>query len=82
MTDVVVECRGLTRVYQEEAVPVHALRGVDFTVERGEFVVIAGAFDGEMAMPATPFAIRSCTSGRAGWCPRATWGLSRTPCSP
>jgi putative ABC transport system ATP-binding protein len=42
MSEVVVECRGVTRVYQQEAVPVHALRGVDFTVQRGEFVSLSG----------------------------------------
>jgi putative ABC transport system ATP-binding protein len=42
MSEVVVECRGITRVYQEESVPVHALRGVDFEVRRGEFVSLSG----------------------------------------
>lgn len=42
MSKVVVECRGVTRVYQDEAVPVHALRGVDLTVQRGEFVSLSG----------------------------------------
>ena len=32
MSGEVVMARGLTRVYQEEAVPVHALRGVDFSL--------------------------------------------------
>ena len=38
----VVECRGVTRVYQDEAVPVHALRGVDLQVRHGEFVSLSG----------------------------------------
>ena len=42
MSDPVVECRGVTRVYQEESVPVHALRGVDFDIRRGEFVSLSG----------------------------------------
>lgn len=42
MSDVVVECRGVTRVYQDDSVPVHALRGVDFEVRRGEFVSLSG----------------------------------------
>jgi putative ABC transport system ATP-binding protein len=42
MNDVVVEVRGATRTYSGEAVPVHALRGVDLTVHRGEFVSLAG----------------------------------------
>ena len=42
MTDRVVECRGVSRIYEEEAVPVHALRGVDFELESGEWVSLAG----------------------------------------
>ncbi len=42
MSDVVVSCEGVSRTYQEEAVPVQALRSVDFTVSRGEFVSLAG----------------------------------------
>ncbi|MFX3657710.1 MAG: ABC transporter ATP-binding protein [bacterium] len=42
MNDVVVRCRGLSRVYQDDSVPVHALRGVDFEVRRGEFVSLSG----------------------------------------
>ena len=42
MSETVVSCRGLTRVYQDDAVPVKALAGVDFDVVRGEFVSLAG----------------------------------------
>jgi putative ABC transport system ATP-binding protein len=42
MSDVVVRCSGVTRTYQDNAVPVVALQGVDFVVERGEFVSLAG----------------------------------------
>ena len=42
MADLVVECRGVSRIYEEEAVPVHALRGVDFELESGEWVSLAG----------------------------------------
>lgn len=38
----VVECRGVSRVYEDDVVPVHALRDVDFTLESGEFVSLAG----------------------------------------
>jgi putative ABC transport system ATP-binding protein len=41
-SDVVVSCKGVSRTYQEESVPVHALRGVDFEFMRGEFVSLAG----------------------------------------
>ncbi len=40
--EVVAVCAGVTRTYQEESVPVHALRGVDFSFARGEFVSLAG----------------------------------------
>jgi putative ABC transport system ATP-binding protein len=42
MSDLVVSCRSISRTYQDNAVPVRALRGVDFTVARGEFVSLAG----------------------------------------
>jgi len=40
--DSVVVCRGLSRVYTSDAVPVHALRGVDFDVAPGDFVSLSG----------------------------------------
>lgn len=39
----VIEMRGITKDYHVGAVVVHALRGVDLTVARGEFVAIMGA---------------------------------------
>ncbi len=42
MTERVVECRGIVRTYEDDAVPVHALRGVDFDLEAGEWVSLAG----------------------------------------
>jgi ABC-type lipoprotein export system ATPase subunit len=42
MSSLVVTCRGVTRTYQQDAVPVHALRGVDFDVSVGEFVSLSG----------------------------------------
>ena len=42
MSDSVVSCRGVTRVYAEDSVPVHALRGVEFDVRRGDWVSLAG----------------------------------------
>ncbi len=38
----VVQCHGLERTYHDDGVPVHALAGVDFEVERGDFVSLAG----------------------------------------
>ena len=42
MDKVVVKCEQVTRTYQQESVPVHALRGVDFEVRVGEFVSLSG----------------------------------------
>ena len=41
MSNVVVT-RGLSRIYTSNAVPVHALQGVDFDVARGDFVSLSG----------------------------------------
>ncbi|MXY54859.1 MAG: ABC transporter ATP-binding protein [Gammaproteobacteria bacterium] len=38
----VVECRNVSRTYDDDAVPVHALRGVDFDLGAGEWVSLAG----------------------------------------
>jgi len=38
----VIETRGLTKVYDTGKVQVHALRGIDLVVQRGEFVAIMG----------------------------------------
>ena len=39
----VIETNGLTKTYQVGDVPVHALRGVNLRVRKGEFVAITGA---------------------------------------
>ncbi len=39
----IIEISGLTKTYQVGDVPVHALRGVDLGVQKGEFVAIIGA---------------------------------------
>ncbi len=41
--DPIIRVRGLTKVYHVGDVDVHALRGVDLDVARGEFVAIVGA---------------------------------------
>ncbi len=42
MTDKIIETKKLTKVYEESKVKVNALRGVDLTVNKGEFMAIAG----------------------------------------
>lgn len=42
MSEVLIEIRGLKKTYKMGDVDVHALRGVDLTVERGEFIAICG----------------------------------------
>jgi putative ABC transport system ATP-binding protein len=39
----IIEVRGLTKTYQVGEVAVHALRGVDLEIRKGEFVAIIGA---------------------------------------
>jgi putative ABC transport system ATP-binding protein len=42
MADALIELHGIGKDYATEAVTVHALRQVDLTIERGEFVAIVG----------------------------------------
>ncbi|MEJ2754891.1 MAG: ABC transporter ATP-binding protein [Gammaproteobacteria bacterium] len=37
-----VECEGVVKIYQQGHIQVAALRGVDLTIQRGEFVSLAG----------------------------------------
>ncbi|WP_374427370.1 ABC transporter ATP-binding protein [Tabrizicola sp.] len=41
-SDTVFRATGLTKVYRNGALEVHALRGIDFTARKGEFIVILG----------------------------------------
>ena len=43
MTDAIIDIRDVTKTYRLGDVEVHALRGVDVTVTRGEFIAIMGA---------------------------------------
>jgi len=42
MTDVAITARGITKTYGSGALAYQALRGVDFDVARGEFIMLAG----------------------------------------
>jgi macrolide transport system ATP-binding/permease protein len=43
MPETVIEVRDLVRTYHVGDIDIHALRGVSFTIERGEFVAIVGS---------------------------------------
>ena len=38
----VVDCKGVRKTYESEGVPVRALRGVDMSMQAGEFVAVMG----------------------------------------
>ena len=38
----IIKCEKLEKIYQDNGVPVHALRGIDLTITKGEYTVIAG----------------------------------------
>jgi putative ABC transport system ATP-binding protein len=42
MKDIIIQTKGLTKVYDESAVKIAALGGVNLTVKRGEFMALAG----------------------------------------
>jgi putative ABC transport system ATP-binding protein len=41
-SDIIFRANGLTKVYRNGALEVHALRGIDFQARKGEFIVILG----------------------------------------
>ncbi|GAG40907.1 unnamed protein product, partial [marine sediment metagenome] len=38
----IVRLEGVTKIYQDGKVAVPALRGIDLTIQKGEFVAVAG----------------------------------------
>ncbi|MGH9421487.1 MAG: ATP-binding cassette domain-containing protein, partial [Thermoanaerobaculia bacterium] len=42
MSDIVIETRQITKTYESGSNSVHALRGIDLTVSRGEFIAVMG----------------------------------------
>lgn len=42
MTDAIIEITGLKKTFRSGDVDVHALRGIDLTVQRGEFLAVIG----------------------------------------
>jgi putative ABC transport system ATP-binding protein len=42
MNDVVIQTNAITKTYESGSNSVHALRGIDLTVHRGEFIAVMG----------------------------------------
>ena len=71
--DPVFVAQGLTKVYGEGATAVHALRGVDLVIVRGEFVVLLGASgSGKSTLLNILGGLDSATSGTARWTHQGT----------
>jgi len=64
----VFTARGLTKVYGEGEAAVHALRGVDLDIVRGEFVVLLGASgSGKSTLLNILGGLDTATAGSARW---------------
>ena len=67
-TQLVFSARGLTKVYGAGDTAVHALRGVDLDIMRGEFVVLLGASgSGKSTLLNILGGLDSATNGSACW---------------
>lgn len=59
-----IEFKNVKKVYQMGEVEIEALRGVDFTIDKGEFVIVAGASGaGKSTILNILGGMDSCTSG-------------------
>ncbi len=41
-SEIVIKTENVTKIYSDNGIPVHALRGVDLTIHKGEFTAIVG----------------------------------------
>jgi putative ABC transport system ATP-binding protein len=65
MTTNIIETAGLTKVFGSNGMAVHALRGIDMTVGRGEFVALVGpSGSGKSTLMAILGCLDSPTEGR------------------
>jgi len=61
----IIETRGLTKVFGSNGAAVHALRGIDLTISRGEFVALIGpSGSGKSTLMAILGCLDSPTAGR------------------
>jgi putative ABC transport system ATP-binding protein len=73
----VIETQGLTKVYGSNGTAVHALRGIDLQVRRGEFVALVGpSGSGKSTLMAIIGCLDSPTEGAYALDGRAVQGLS------
>jgi putative ABC transport system ATP-binding protein len=78
----VVELRELTKTYRQGAIDVHALRGIDLTIEEGEFAALCGpSGSGKTTTLNLIGALDSPTSGTLTLEGRDLAGLSRSALS-
>jgi putative ABC transport system ATP-binding protein len=78
----VVELRELTKTYRQGAIDVHALRGIDLTIEEGEFAALCGpSGSGKTTTLNLIGALDSPTSGTVTLEGRDLAGLSRSALS-
>ena len=73
----VIETRGLTKVFGVNGNAVHALRGIDLEVARGEFVALVGpSGSGKSTLMAILGCLDSPTAGSTPWTGSSVEGLS------
>ncbi|MFI5180747.1 MAG: ABC transporter ATP-binding protein [Thermoanaerobaculia bacterium] len=76
-TTSIIETTGLTKVFGSNGMAVHALRGIDMTVDRGEFVALVGpSGSGKSTLMAILGCLDSPTEGRYLLDGEAVQGLS------
>jgi putative ABC transport system ATP-binding protein len=75
----IIETRGLTKVFGSNGMAVHALRGIDLSVQRGEFVALVGpSGSGKSTLMAIIGCLDSPTDGTYALDGVAVQGLSGT----